>query len=50
LRRPGSTHRSGQTTAGGACPFDFSGAAQVLVDESDAAAASKILANRTDET
>jgi type III secretory pathway lipoprotein EscJ len=36
--------------AGGAYPFEFSGGAQVLVDESDATAASEILANRTDET
>jgi hypothetical protein len=36
--------------AGGAYPFEFSGGAQVLVDESDAAAASEILADRTDET
>ena len=36
--------------AGGAYPFVPSGGAQVLVDESDATAASEILANRTDET
>jgi type III secretory pathway lipoprotein EscJ len=36
--------------AGGAYPFVLSGGAQVLVDESDATAASEILANRTDET
>jgi Putative prokaryotic signal transducing protein len=36
--------------AGGAFPFVLSGGAQVLVDESDAAAASELLANRTDET
>jgi Putative prokaryotic signal transducing protein len=36
--------------AGGAYPFVLSGGAQVLVDESDAAAASEMLANRTDET
>jgi hypothetical protein len=36
--------------AGGAYPFVLSGGAQVLVDESDAVAASEILANRTDET
>jgi hypothetical protein len=36
--------------AGGAYPFEFSGGAQVLVDESDGTAASELLANRTDET
>jgi hypothetical protein len=36
--------------AGGAYPFVLSGGAQVLVDESDATAASELLANRTDET
>jgi Putative prokaryotic signal transducing protein len=36
--------------AGGAFPFVLSGGAQVLVDESDATAASELLANRTDET
>jgi Putative prokaryotic signal transducing protein len=36
--------------AGGAFPFVLSGGAQVLVDESDAAAASELLANRADET
>ena len=36
--------------AGGAFPFVLSGGAQVLVDESDAAAASELLADRTDET
>jgi type III secretory pathway lipoprotein EscJ len=36
--------------AGGAYPFVLSGEAQVLVDESDATAASEILANRTDQT
>jgi type III secretory pathway lipoprotein EscJ len=36
--------------AGGAYPFVLSGEAQVLVDESDATAASEILATRTDET
>jgi hypothetical protein len=36
--------------AGGAFPFVLSGTAQVLVDESDAAAASELLANRADET
>jgi type III secretory pathway lipoprotein EscJ len=36
--------------AGGAYPFEFSGGGLVLVDESDAAAASEILANRTDES
>jgi hypothetical protein len=36
--------------AGGAYPFVLSGGAQVLVDDSDATAASEILANRTDET
>ena len=36
--------------AGGAYPFVLSGGAQVLVDESDAIAASEILANTTDET
>jgi type III secretory pathway lipoprotein EscJ len=36
--------------AGGAFPFVLSGGAQVLVDESDAAAASEILATRADET
>jgi cell division protein FtsN len=36
--------------AGGAFPFVLSGWAQVLVDESDAAAASELLANRADET
>jgi hypothetical protein len=35
--------------AGGAYPFEFSGGAQVLVDESDAEAASQLLANRPDE-
>ncbi len=34
--------------AGGAYPFVLSGGAQVLVDESDAAAASEVLANRTE--
>jgi cell division protein FtsN len=36
--------------AGGAFPFVLSGAANVLVAESDAAAASELLANRADET
>jgi hypothetical protein len=36
--------------AGGAFPFTFSGEAQVLVDESDATAASELIANRTDAT
>jgi hypothetical protein len=36
--------------AGGAFPFVLSGGAHVLVDESDAAAASELLADRTDET
>jgi Putative prokaryotic signal transducing protein len=36
--------------AGGAYPFVLSGGAQVLVDESDAAVASELLANRTDDT
>jgi hypothetical protein len=36
--------------AGGAFPFVLSGGAQVLVDESDAKAASEILAKDTDET
>ncbi len=36
--------------AGGAFPFVLSGGAQVLVDESDAEAASEILAKDTDET
>src|SRR3954467_13143471 len=36
--------------AGGAYPFVLSGGAQVLVDESDATAASEIVSNRTDET
>jgi Putative prokaryotic signal transducing protein len=31
--------------AGGAYPFDFSGGAQLLVDESDVEAASELLAN-----
>jgi hypothetical protein len=35
--------------AGGAYPFVLSGGAQVLVDQSDAAAASELLANKTDE-
>ncbi len=35
--------------AGGAYPFVLSGGAQVLVDESDATAASEILANTADE-
>lgn len=35
--------------AGGAYPFELSGGAQVLVDESDAKAASQVLAERTDE-
>jgi len=35
--------------AGGTYPFDLSGGAQVLVDESDAKAASQVLAERTDE-
>ena len=34
--------------AGGTFPFLLSGGAQVLVDESDAAAASKLLASQTD--
>jgi putative signal transducing protein len=34
--------------AGGAYPFEFSGGAQVLVDESDAKTASQVLAERTD--
>jgi hypothetical protein len=34
--------------AGGAYPFEFSGGPQVLVDESDAEAASQLLAERTD--
>ncbi len=36
--------------AGGAFPFVLSGGAQVLVDESDAAAARELLADTTDET
>ena len=36
--------------AGGAFPFTLSGGAQVLVDESDATAASELLASRTDAT
>ena len=36
--------------AGGAFPFVLSGGARVLVDESEAAAASEFLADRTDET
>jgi hypothetical protein len=32
--------------AGGAYPFDFSGGAQLLVDEDDVEAASELLANR----
>jgi hypothetical protein len=36
--------------AGGAYPFVLSGGARVLVDESDATAASELLADRTDET
>jgi hypothetical protein len=35
--------------AGGAYPFEFSGGAQCLVDESDTKAASQMLAERTDE-
>ena len=35
--------------AGGAYPLDFSGGTQVLVDESDAAAASELLASPPDE-
>jgi len=35
--------------AGGASPFEFSGGAQVLVDESDAEAASQLLAEQTDK-
>ncbi len=36
--------------AGGAYPFVLSGGAHVLVDESDAARASEILASKPDET
>jgi hypothetical protein len=36
--------------AGGAYPFVLSGGARVLVDESDAAAASELVANSTNET
>jgi type III secretory pathway lipoprotein EscJ len=36
--------------AGGAYPFQLSGAAQVLVDESDAEEASQLLAERSGET
>ena len=36
--------------AGGAFPFVLSGGAQVIVDESDAAAAAEILAKSSDET
>ena len=36
--------------AGGAFPYVLSGAAQVLVDESDAAAAAELLAGPTDAT
>jgi hypothetical protein len=36
--------------AGGAFPFVLSGGAQVLVDESDAKAASELLASSTDQT
>jgi hypothetical protein len=35
--------------AGGAYPFDLSGGAQVLIDESDLEAASQVLAARADE-
>jgi hypothetical protein len=35
--------------AGGASPFDFSGGAHVLVDESDAQAASQLVADPTGE-
>jgi len=36
--------------AGGAYPFELSGGAQVLVEESDAEAASQVLAEQTDQT
>ena len=36
--------------AGGTVPFVLSGGAQVLVDESEAAAASELLAQSNDET
>jgi cell division protein FtsN len=36
--------------AGGAYPFVLSGGAEVLVDQSDATAASELLASKTDET
>ena len=36
--------------AGGSFPFALSGGAQVVVDENDAAAASEILADKTDQT
>jgi hypothetical protein len=35
--------------AGGAYPFEFSGGAQVMVDESDAEVAAQVLAERTGE-
>ena len=35
--------------AGGAYPFEFSGGAQVLVDENDAKAAAQLLAEQTDK-
>jgi Putative prokaryotic signal transducing protein len=35
--------------AGGAYPFEFSGGAQVMVDESDAETASQVLAERPGE-
>jgi len=35
--------------AGGAYPFEFSGGAQVMVDESDAETASQVLAERAGE-
>jgi hypothetical protein len=35
--------------AGGAYPFDLSGGAQVLIDESDLEAASQVLAERADQ-
>jgi hypothetical protein len=35
--------------AGGAIPFEFSGGAQVLVDESDAEAAAQLLAEQSDK-
>jgi hypothetical protein len=46
-RRRGFAASVSSDDAGGAYPFDFSGGAQLLIDEDDVDAASELLAGRT---